>query len=210
MNNQERLQKFLKNEMIYRKMTLRSFSKAVDIDHATLSKIINGKRQANINHIQKLSDSLSADFSFLLESAGFKNADRNELEETWGAVQKIVNDLTDIEEGIPYQRVTEEISYFESCSGTEEGSRIIHTEFDDKMKETSGIGKYTEQLKLMYGYFINDKDNHRSQLLVGAGLLYFIVTTDLIPDYLLPVGLLDDAFIVQVILQRLENKNILL
>lgn len=210
MNNQERLQQFLKKEMIHRKMTLRSFSKAVGIDHATLSKIIHGKRQANLNHIQKLSDSLSADFNFLLESAGFKNADRNELEETWSAVQKIVNDMTDIEDNIPYQRVNEEISYFQYCSGTEEGSRIIQTEFEDKMKETSGIGKYTEQLKLMYGYFINDNGNLKTQLLVGTALLYFIVTTDLLPDYLLPVGLLDDAFIVQVILQRLENKNILL
>ena len=210
MNNQEKLHQFIKDEMKYREMTLRMFSKAVNIDHATLSKIMNGKRKANINHLQKLSDSLSVDFDFLLESAGFKHAEKDELEQTWIAVQKIVNEMTDIEENISFKRVNEEISYFESYSGTADGSRKIHSEFDDKIKETSGIGKYTEQLKIMYGYFINDKGTLKSQLLVGAALLYFIVTTDLLPDYLLPVGLLDDAFIVQVILQRLENKNILL
>lgn len=210
MNNQEKLHQFMKDEMKCRDMTLRMFSKAVNIDHATLSKIMNGKRKANINHVQKLSDNLSADFDFLLESAGFKGAGKDELEQTWIAVQKVVKDMTDIEESISYKRVNEEISYFETYSGTDEGSKRIHSEFDDKIKETSGIGKYTEQLKIMYGYFINDKGTLKSQLLVGAALLYFIVTTDLLPDYLLPVGLLDDAFIVQVILQRLENKNILL
>ncbi|CAD2071495.1 transcriptional regulator [Jeotgalicoccus coquinae] len=210
MNNQEKLQQFIKDEMKHREMTLRRFSKVVNIDHATLSKIMNGKRKANINHVQKLSDSLSVDFDFLLESAGFRGAVKDELEQTWIAVQKVVNDMTDIEESISYKRVNEEISYFKTYSGTDEGRAKIRSEFDGKIEETSGVGKYTEQLKMMYRYFINDKGTLKSQLLVGAALIYFIVTTDLLPDYLLPVGLLDDAFIVQVILQRLENENILL
>ena len=63
----------------------------------------------------------------------------------------------------------------------------------------------------MYGCFITGKSNVNDTALMGGALLYFIVTTDLImPDYLLPIGLLDDALIVQAISQRMENKNLLI
>lgn len=210
MERQNRLYQFMKNEMDKRSMSLRRFSIFVNIDHATLSKIMNGKRQVNLNHLQKLSESLSVDFDFLLEIAGYGKPVKDDLEQTWEAVQKIAEELTDVNESISFERVNQEISNFETYSQTAAGQEKIVAEFDTKMKETAGIGKYVEQLKAMYAHFINGHGHTRDQILIGAALLYFIVTTDLLPDYLLPVGLLDDAFIVQAISQRLENKNILL
>lgn len=210
MKNQDKLYQFIKNEMDKRSMSLRSFSRLIDIDHATLSKIMNGKRQANLNHLQKLSDNLSVDFDSLLELAGYRESDKDDLEQTWKAVLKIAEEMTDVKGNISFERVNQEISHFETYSQTAAGQEKIHAEFNNKMKETAGFGKYVEQLKAMYVHFINGHGYLKDQILIGAALLYFIVTTDLLPDYLLPVGLLDDAFIVQAISQRLENKSILL
>lgn len=210
MERQNRLYQFMENEMNKRSMSLRRFSSLVNIDHATLSKIMNGKRQVNLSHLQKLSESLSVDFDFLLELAGYRTPIKDDLEKTWEAVQKIAEELTDVNESISFERVDQEISHFETYSQTAAGQEKIRAEFNTKMTETAGIGKYVEQLKAMYAHFINENGHLKDQILIGAALLYFIVTTDLLPDYLLPVGLLDDAFIVQAISQRLENKNILL
>lgn len=210
MEEQNVLHQFMKNEMNQRSMSLRRFSSLVNIDHATLSKIMNGKRQANLNHLQKLSESLSVNLDYLLEIAGYRKTDKDDLEKTWEAVQRIAETLTDVNEDLSFERVNQEISHFETYSQTAAGQEKIHAEFNTKIKETAGIGKYVEQLKAMYAHFINGHGHLTDQILIGAALLYFIVTTDLLPDYLLPVGLLDDAFIVQAISQRLENKNILL
>lgn len=210
MKEQNELHEFMKNEMNKRSMSLRRFSSLINIDHGTLSKIMNGKRQANLNHLQKLSENLSTDFESLLKLAGYKAHDKDDLEKTWEAVQKIAEELISANESISFERMNQEISRFEIYSQSAAGQERIHKEFNTKMKETTGLGKYVEQLKAMYTHFINGHGHVTDQILIGAALLYFIVTTDLMPDYILPVGLLDDAFIVRSISQRLENKNILL
>ncbi|MBF0753796.1 helix-turn-helix domain-containing protein [Jeotgalicoccus halotolerans] len=210
MDNQKELQNFLKNEVKSRSLSLRELSKLTDIDHATLSKIINGKRTANLNHLKKLSESFGTELEQLLKMAGFTDSENDELKQTWKAVQKVVHELGGTDEEITYERVNQEIEVFKKRSQTISGKEKIRKEFKAKMEKTSGIGKYIDQLKAMYCHFLQGNGHPKDQILIGAALLYFIVTTDLLPDYLLPVGLLDDAFIVQAISQRLENKNILL
>lgn len=210
MRDQQKLSGFLKNEMKKRDFSLRMLSKVSSIDHATLSKIISGKRQANLNHLQKLADSFEMEITKLLEMAGYISDKNDDLQETWKAVQTIVVTMSPTNEEITYEHINHEIVKFEELSQTASGKETIREEFENKLEETSGVGKYVEQLKTMYSYFIQNNGYHKDQILIGAALLYFIVTTDLLPDYLLPVGLLDDAFIVQAISQRLENKSLLL
>lgn len=210
MRDQQKLSEFLKSEMKKRSYSLRILSQISSIDHATLSKIISGKRKANLNHLQKLADSFEMEITKLLEMAGYTSDKNDDLQKTWNAVQRVVDTMSPINEEISYEHVNHEIVKFEKLSQTTSGKKTIREKFENKLEETSGAGKYVEQLKTMYSHFIQNKGHHKDQLLIGAALLYFIVTTDLLPDYLLPVGLLDDAFIVQVISQRLENKSLLL
>lgn len=210
MRDQQKLREFLKSEMKKRGYSLRMLSKVSSIDHATLSKIISGKRKANLNHLQKLADSFEMKITKMLETAGYTSDRSDDLQETWRAVQTVVNTMSPSNGEISYEHVNHEIVKFEELSQTKSGKETIHEKFEEKLKETSGLGKYVEQLKTMYSHFIQNNGHHKDQILIGAALLYFIVTTDLFPDYLLPIGLLDDAFIVQVISQRLENKSLLL
>lgn len=74
------------------------------------------------------------------------------------------------------------------------------------MKTLSGVGPFLEQLKNMYSLFINGRGTPRELMLMGGALLYFIMPVDLIPDYIFPIGYIDDAAAVQVILNQLTNR----
>lgn len=41
--------------------------------------------------------------------------------------------------------------------------------------------------------------------ILGSALLYYILATDVIPDYMFPIGYLDDAIAVQIALNRLKK-----
>lgn len=52
-------------------LSLRKLGRISGIDHATLSKIMNGKRKANLSHLQKLSASLEVELATLMHAAGY-------------------------------------------------------------------------------------------------------------------------------------------
>ncbi|WP_343770096.1 YkvA family protein [Oceanobacillus oncorhynchi] len=40
---------------------------------------------------------------------------------------------------------------------------------------------------------------------MGGVLLYFITPVDVVPDYIFPIGYMDDAIAVQIALKKLSN-----
>ncbi len=42
---------------------------------------------------------------------------------------------------------------------------------------------------------------------MGGALLYFIVSVDVIPDYIFPIGYIDDAAAVQFVFNQLSHKS---
>nr|WP_275949849.1 DUF1232 domain-containing protein [Oceanobacillus jordanicus] len=42
---------------------------------------------------------------------------------------------------------------------------------------------------------------------MGGALLYFVLTLDLIPDYLFPIGYIDDAIAVQLTVSMLAKQG---
>lgn len=61
----------LKERLQQRSLSLRELSTYTEIDKATLSRIMNGKRKPTLNHLQRLSDSLNLSLDQLLAAAGF-------------------------------------------------------------------------------------------------------------------------------------------
>lgn len=41
---------------------------------------------------------------------------------------------------------------------------------------------------------------------MGGALLYFILPVDVIPDYIFPIGYLDDEFVVKLVLDLLSKE----
>lgn len=65
------LHNVLSHLMKEKSLSVRELGRISGIDHATISKIMNGKRKANINHFQKLSESLDVKITRLMEAAGY-------------------------------------------------------------------------------------------------------------------------------------------
>ncbi|PTX58290.1 uncharacterized membrane protein YkvA (DUF1232 family) [Melghirimyces profundicolus] len=89
---------------------------------------------------------------------------------------------------------------------TPEGKRKIIDEFNDKVRRVGGIQQVIDKLKLLYRYF-RDPGTHRAQkALAGAALLYFIIPTDVLPDFLPIAGYVDDAAAVAIIWKLLSRE----
>ena len=50
------------------------------------------------------------------------------------------------------------------------------------------------------------KGTPRELAIIGGALLYFISPIDIIPDYIFPIGYLDDAIVVKIALDLLEKE----
>lgn len=210
MNDQEQLRSYLKREVAIRKVSLRELDRLTGINHATLSKIMNGKRKINLDHLHRLSEGLDISVNELLSV--LQNHDRTDedLIENLEAVQKLVKTTHPEIDTVTLTQIYAAAEKYANESMTPQGKREISEELRIKLRQSSTAGSFMKNIQKMYNNFITMNGTPKDIALMGGALLYFIVTTDLIPDYLLPVGLLDDALIVQAISQRMENKNMLL
>lgn len=63
------------------------------------------------------------------------------------------------------------------------------------------LGSMLERVKAIYG-MIFDKEYHvsrRTKLLAGAALIYFVLPTDVVPDFIPGIGYLDDALVLSAL-----------
>ncbi|MGV2911699.1 DUF1232 domain-containing protein [Bacillus safensis subsp. safensis] len=204
------LGQILKGKLQQRSLSLRELSTYTGIDKATLSRIMNGKRKPTLNHLQRLSESLNISLDQLLTASGYPIKNEKVHGDTFiQAVEEIEKTLKDQEvyDGTFSQtKLEQKLNEYEAYSQTAEGKETITAKFEKKMKTLSGVGPFLEQLKNMYSLFINGRGTPRELMLMGGALLYFIMPVDLIPDYIFPIGYIDDAAAVQVILNQLTNR----
>ncbi|MCY7472149.1 DUF1232 domain-containing protein [Bacillus safensis] len=204
------LGQILKEKLQQRSLSLRELSTYTGIDKATLSRIMNVKRKPTLNHLQRLSESLNISLDQLLTASGYPIKNEKAHGDTFiQAVEEIEKTLKDQEvyDGTFSQtKLEQKLNEYEAYSQTAEGKETITAKFEKKMKTLSGVGPFLEQLKNMYSLFINGRGTPRELMLMGGALLYFIMPVDLIPDYIFPIGYIDDAAAVQVILNQLTNR----
>ncbi|SID45296.1 Uncharacterized conserved protein [Mycobacteroides abscessus subsp. abscessus] len=103
--------------------------------------------------------------------------------------------------------VKEELAKYEELSQTGEGTGRILSQFDEKVKKVAGMGPFIQQLQEMYEKFSLKKGTKTELALMGGALLYFIAAVDCIPDYLFPVGYLDDAVVIHWAMNALPMKK---
>ena len=136
-----------------------------------------------------------------------KNLDRlNEAEETTKILNQAFYTLSDPERRSQYDRV---LRY---TRGKDFGRVLDATAFWKKVEKASPVLKQIlENLKDLYGLFVDavkGQYNLHPAItgMIGAGLLYFIIPLDLIPDYLPIVGLLDDYAVLSMIINSLQTE----
>ncbi|MBB2481471.1 DUF1232 domain-containing protein [Bacillus sp. APMAM] len=200
----------LKDLLKERSLSMRKFSELTGIDTATISRIINGKRKATPAHLQKFAECLEIPLTKFLMAAGYpiENSGEESPSDIHLSVDNIQNFLESsnvYDKSFSLTNIEHELAKYEQYTQTEEGKEIILKGFEKKLQKVGSVGPFINQLKSMYDKFCLGKGTPRELVLIGSALIYFILPVDIIPDYLFPIGYLDDATAVQMVMGLLEN-----
>jgi uncharacterized membrane protein YkvA (DUF1232 family)/DNA-binding Xre family transcriptional regulator len=204
----------LKRLLRERSISMRRLSQLTEIDTATISRIANGKQSANANHLQKIAHALNVPIEQLFSAAGYdvgssRNELKSDIQTVFEDIQEALKSSNLFNEQYTTDRVQQELYKYEQFAQTEEGQRIIREDFQPKVTQVSGAGPFIDQLKQMHKQFCTDDITSNERAIIGSALIYFILSTDIIPDYVFPIGYLDDAIAVRLVLNRLlQIKNI--
>jgi transcriptional regulator with XRE-family HTH domain len=202
---------FLKRLLIERSLSMRKFSQLTGIDIATISRIINGKRKANPAHLQKFADYLGVPITEFFEVIGFSiehkmTTQPSDISTSVESIQDLLESTKLIDNKFSIASVERQLANYEHYAQTEEGKENIFRSFGEKIKKIGSIGPFITQLKEMYEKFRLEKGTPQELALVGSALIYFIVSVDVLPDYIFPVGYIDDAIAVHIVTNLLSAK----
>ncbi|WP_278280740.1 YkvA family protein [Lacrimispora sphenoides] len=188
-------------------LSLRKLSALSGISASSISRIISGKQAANMHHLQQFSKYLDVPMEQLLRAVGVEVG--SNISPNSEFIIKIIQDILQsygIELDDVIVDMQKELKKYEQYAKTEAGKELIHSGFHSKIKELNGEGIIIEQLKRLYELFCSADIDPCIHPIIGSALLYLILTPDVIPDYVFPIGYLDDAIAVSLTVSRLLNE----
>ncbi len=198
----------LKNALKEKSLSLRKFSELTGVDPATVSRIINGKRKATPEHIQRFSEFLNIPSAKLYDAAGYSiNYAQTELHSYIDHIEDTLSSELKIDFDFSIDKIEEKLEKYKVISQTKDGKETILKKFESKLKQLESTGPFIHHLKNMFEQFTMKKVTRKELALIGAAILYFIVTTDSLPDYIFPIGYIDDAIVVKIVLNTLSLKS---
>lgn len=203
-DNESELGQIIKTSIAKQSLSVRKLSKLTGISSATLSRIINNKQAANIGHIKKISTQLGIPIDQLLLAVGI--GDKKQVSDDSYMILTMISDILsafEINIDTITRDIQKELFKFEKYARTEEGAKLIHNSFESKLEASKGTGLVIDQLNLFYKRYCKADINKEEQAIIGSALLYFILSADVIPDYVFPIGYLDDAIAVNLVTRRL-------
>ncbi|KZD30285.1 DNA-binding protein [Bacillus cereus] len=206
-NPNERLGKLIKKLLKERALSMRQLGTLTNIDPATISRIINGKQQPKQNHLQKFANCLQVPPQLLLDemypNSPHINKEKADMYTSLDTIQQTLQSSNLFDFKYTTTRVKQELENYERYAQTTEGEKRIHESFKSKIEQIDSAGPFIEQLTNMYQQFCTETISTEERAIIGGALLYFILSTDIIPDYLFPIGYLDDAIAVELAKEKL-------
>lgn len=205
-NENCRLGSMLKDLLNKHSLSMRKLSELTKIDTATISRIISGKRKATLEHLKKFSKHLNVSMKQLLDAAGYsvsQGKDKSDTDEYMEYVQNLID--TSYSPDLSIENIDEKLADYGEYVKTEDGKDMVMTDFEEKIKKVDSLGPFINHLKDFYERFRLRKGSYQELTLIGSALLYFIIPVDVIPDYLFPIGYLDDAIAVQMVMKILAK-----
>lgn len=199
---------FLKDLLREKSLSMRKLSELTDIDPATISRIISGKRKATPEHLRKMAECLEVPIMELFQAAGYpveKKPDSDDIYSSLDNIQKILESSNLLEHPFSIEQLESELEKYQQFAETVEGEETIRKNFGEKLGKLGSIGPFISRLKDMFETFISKKATAHQLAIMGSALLYFIVPVDVIPDYIFPIGYLDDAIAVHLVSQLLSK-----
>ncbi|MEY8001331.1 helix-turn-helix domain-containing protein [Clostridium sp. Mt-5] len=193
-------------------LSMRKLSALSGIDTATISRIVNGKQRANMNHLQNFSKYLNVPIEKLLIADGYDiDVLKNENFLNSPSFIKNIQELLRFSNLLDYHydlsKIEDELDKYKRYAVTKEGKNTIYKNFKEKIEDINGSGLFVDELKQMYERFCDENASEEIHALLGSGLLYFILSVDIIPDYIFPFGYLDDVIAIKLILHHIAEVN---
>lgn len=191
----------IKAAMKERGHSVRELSALTGISPSSISRITNCKQSASLRQLRVFSEHLGIPTERLLPGAGV-NEPYDGANFMLDTIREIL-DYYNMDIGSVLADINKELAKYEQYAKTEEGKSKIVNEYKQKREACSGL--IAERLDMMYRLFLSEETLENAKPVIGSGLLYFILSADTIPDYIFPIGYLDDAIAVRIILNRLGN-----
>lgn len=215
MNNKEQspdLGEMLKALLKERAMSMRKLSTLTGIDTAIISRIINGKQKAKMDHLHLFAVHLGIPSEQLYQAAGLETGIRStpqysDIHASVDSIKDVLLNYNLFDAQFTTELVRKELNKYEQYALTEEGGRIIVEDFQTKVESINSAGPFIDELRQMHDFFCKKDLPPQKRAILGSALLYFILSTDIIPDYVFPIGYLDDAIAVQIVLDRLSEED---
>lgn len=188
-------------------MSMRQLAKSSNINVSTISRIINGRRKPTLSHLQRLSEVLHTSVQDLLgeEKVSLYENENIALQESFYTVQSTLGQVGNTHD-LSIQEIEKELKKYIQFVQTEEGESTVLANYKDKRSKLGDFsGPYLQRLEEMFLRFSSKKGTTKQLILMGSALLYFIFTVDVIPDYLFPIGFIDDAIAINLVMGMLEK-----
>ncbi|NLD38885.1 MAG: DnaJ domain-containing protein [Desulfatiglans sp.] len=131
---------------------------------------------------------------------------RDQAEEMTKTLNTAYDVLSDTRQRVHYDRI---LRY---SKGKEFGQYVNDDIFGDKIRRSSGTIK--EILNDVKDLYFMTRDSYKGKYrlhpvnmgIIAGGLLYFIIPTDFIPDFIPFLGLLDDVAILTTIIKSMQGE----
>ncbi|MGE8203196.1 DUF1232 domain-containing protein [Heyndrickxia sp. NPDC080065] len=193
-----------------RSLSMRKLSTLTGIDTATISRIVNNKQQAKPSHLQLFAQYLEVPLVRLMQAAGYnvelhENNSPSDFYNSVDTIQEILISSNLLDHPFNMDQIYQELAKYEQFALTKEGEQKILEEYKTKVEQVRGAGPFINELNNMYTSFSEENISTEKRKILGSVLLYFILSTDIIPDYVFPFGYLDDCLAVQIGLERLAK-----
>lgn len=203
----------LKTTLANNNISMSKLSLETKINKSTISRIISGNRKATPKHLQAFSNYLHIPIYTLFSAAGY-TSDSNEstkesssLHSRVNAIQDMITSSGTFNGDFNLEVVEEQLKNYANTYSNQEDHdhKDLFIQFKKKVKQLGSQGPFIQQLDSLYKSLKSKQGSTTQLILIGSGLLYFISTLDVIPDYLLPIGYLDDAIAINIIIDKMTK-----
>jgi len=213
---------YLRGKMKQAGMSIRKLAQESELGPSTISRIMTGDQKPRPEHLVKIAPALKLPVLELWQAAGYIRDEQppgepvNRLKTSYpslGTTKEGVSQaglsfdsykLPSIE-GLDPVRIIVELDKYRIYAQTAEGQEIIMQDFNKKLDQIKGVGPFINKLQAMYKLYLDEATDPEIKYIIGSVLLYFILPTDIIPDYLFPIGYLDDAMATDLVWLQIQE-----
>ncbi len=194
---------YLRSQLRKKGLSMRKLAELCGVDPATVSRLASGKQRVRPEHVAMLAESLDVPAIELWQAAGYAIGER--VSTAVSADDANGPFSLPVITGLDVSRIEAELQKCRDFASTSEGQETILRNFQHKIDQVQGIGPFIDELKAMFDFYIDESTDREQRSVLGSALLYFILATDIIPDYSFPIGYVDDAIAIDMVWREVQN-----